>query len=868
MAARSGGGSGGTKGLAVSEGIEVGRLRIVFRGVVQGVGFRPALYRSAVECGLSGFVQNRRSEVAAELEGPRQALERFHSVFEARLPAPARIDFRSVDELEPTGERGFRIVESADSIYILPPIPPDLALCDSCRRELLDPGNRRYLYPFITCTECGPRYSIVEDTPFDRERGSMADFAQCGLCRTEYANPSDRRFHSQTNSCPDCGPALHLAASGGEELPGDPLVEAVRALARGEVLALQGLGGFHLAADPRFPGAVERLRREKERGTKPFALMVRDEDEARRLCSLSSEALALLKSAASPIVVLPARETRPEHLAAVSDLDTLGIMLPYTPLHYLLFFHPEAEIGYRHLVMTSGNLGNEPIIAESEEARMKLAGTADLFLYHDRRILQRVDDSVLRWAGTGRGETDEKAGPPEGKSLPAGGSDGRGAARTDLRTSETSPAEPPYFLMRRSRGFVPRPILLARPIAEPTLAAGGDLKSAPALAEADRLVLAPHLGDLDEPSTREAYLRAVEGMISLNASSPTRVVYDLHPRYFSSSWAAGSPIPRKVAVQHHHAHILSVMAEHGLDEALGVAFDGTGYGLDGTIWGGEFLHARRGGFERLGAFRPFALPGGEAAILHPARIAFSILRGFDARAEESLARGMPEREAALLSRMIDGGLNSPECSSAGRLFDAAAALICGLGEVGYEGEGPMKLEALATRGAGADRPRATGKGGGRSWNPADEELLPCAPATGSAAAGAQARGAARPDPAAPHAPARPATAATAPGAAGMFLFDPRPLLSHIALRVDRDESAALALLFHEVMARAILRGASLMRERTGLGRLCLSGGVFQNALLRRLAAPPLRREGFELYWNLEVPPGDGSLALGQAWFEG
>ncbi|MDA8426458.1 MAG: Sua5/YciO/YrdC/YwlC family protein, partial [Treponema sp.] len=386
----------------MSEGIEVGRLRIVFRGVVQGVGFRPALYRSAVECGLAGFVQNRRSEVAAELEGPVEALERFHVLFEARLPAPARIDSRSVAQVEPRGERGFRIVESADSTYLLPPIPPDLALCDSCRRELLDPGNRRYLHPFITCTECGPRYSIVQDTPFDRERTSMADFVQCGVCRAEYENPADRRFHSQTNSCPDCGPVLRLTRSGGETVGGDPLAGAVGALARGEVLALQGIGGFHLAADPRFPGAVAKLRREKERGAKPFALMVRDEEEARRLCVAPPGALALLKSAAAPIVVLPARRPRQEHLTAVSDLDTLGIMLPYTPLHYLLFFHPGLDIPYRHLVMTSGNRGSEPIIAEAGEARSKLAGTADLFLVHDRRIVQSADDSVLRWVGTGR----------------------------------------------------------------------------------------------------------------------------------------------------------------------------------------------------------------------------------------------------------------------------------------------------------------------------------------------------------------------------------------------------------------------------------------------------------------------------------
>jgi hydrogenase maturation protein HypF len=845
----------------MSEGAQIKRMKIVFRGIVQGVGFRPTVYRCALACGLAGFVQNRRSEVVAEIEGLDPDLLRFHKMLEKSLPAPARIDFRSVVEIEPAGEREFRIVDSENSSYVLPPIAPDLALCDSCKRELLDPDNRRYLYPFITCTECGPRYSIVEDTPFDRERTSMADFAQCERCRAEYESPADRRFHSQTNSCPDCGPALRLVTSGGEEQPGDPIVEAVRALSRGEVLALQGIGGFHLALDPRFPDAVARLRREKERGAKPFALMVRDLEEAEALCLMPPAARSLLESSASPIVILPAREPRPRHLESVSELDTLGIMLPYTPLHYLLFFHPEIDIPYRHLIMTSGNRGDEPIIAESAEARVKLADTADLFLFHNRRILLACDDSVLRF-------THAEAGEEKVEST-------RSAEDGEPREPPAAPKTMPHFFVRRSRGYVPEALKLPRPIAAPTLAAGGDLKSAPALAVGDRLFLAPHIGDLDKIANRDAYIRAVEKMLSLYEASPERAVYDLHPGYFSSNWARTGSISRKIAVQHHHAHLLSVMAEHGLDEALGVAFDGTGYGGDGTIWGGEFLYATRGGFERLGSFRPFALPGGDQATLHPARIAFSLMHGYDARAEELVARGLSKREAVLIPQMIEGSVNSPISSSAGRLFDAAAALLCANLHVSYEGEGPMRLEALATR---AQRAGAAWRGRGRptgsgivDW----EKLLPCTTHPRSAAviadisnaANSAAMSVATASVAATTSAARVSAAMASSDSRDMFLFDPRPLLSHVARRKDTEEISDLALLFHEAMTEAIVRGAVLMRAKTGLDRLCLSGGVFQNALLRRLLIPRLEREGFEAFWNLRVPPGDGGLALGQAWYD-
>ncbi len=704
------------------------------------------------------------------------------------LPAPARIKTNVEEEIETAREPEFQIIESRNSSYLFPPIPPDIALCDECRRELLDPANRRYLYPFITCTECGPRYSIVEDTPFDRERTSMVDFPQCGNCRAEYADPADRRFHSQTNSCPDCGPMLRLVTRDGRPVPGDPVTTAVAALAQGRVVALQGIGGFHLAADPRFPAAIGRLRREKSRGEKPFALMVRDLAEARELCALSTEDAEILSSPASPILILPRRDRSAQHLAAVSDLGTLGIMLPYSPLHLLLFFHPTVAAPYRHLVMTSGNLGEEPIIIDPVEALRKLEDSADLFLFHNRRILLATDDSVIR---------------------------------------PLSRAAGTYTLVRRSRGFVPGTIRLPIALDGPTLAAGSDLKSAPAVGTEQTILLAPHLGDLSNPESRENYVRTVEQMLRLSGLAPERIVFDLHPAYFSSEWALRSPVPRKIALQHHFAHVLSVMAEYGLDESIGVAFDGTGFGIDGTIWGGEFLHAKRTGFRRLGSFRSFPLPGGEEAIRHPARIAFSLLYSYDGSdALRRLAR-LPEAEAELLAQMIDRSVNTSLTSSAGRLFDAVAALLGLVDDVTYEGEGPMKLESIATR--------AYGKSGGDGDPEMLLDLLPLG------------RREDAPD---------------------MFHFDPRPLVAHIAQRVGHDDPEALALLFHRAIADSIVRGAMMVREKTGINTLCISGGVFQNRLLWELVVPALEQGRFSIYRNRNVPPGDGGLALGQAWYAG
>ena len=836
------------------------RRRFIFRGIVQGVGFRPAVYRCAVALGLTGFVQNRRSEVAAEVQGQEETIERFRKRFLDTLPGAAALESVKTEDIGPVKEEDFRIIESSSSDYLFPPIPPDLSICKACTRELFDPENRRYLYPFITCTQCGPRYSIVEDTPFDRETTSMIDFPQCPDCLREYTDPADRRFHSQTNSCEVCGPKLTAYAPGGAASPGpsskaagpaaddsgapaasrpgpadaggagDPVKRAVRFLAAGKVAAVQGIGGFHLAADPSSPEALAKLRREKERRTKPFALMVRDLEEAKRLCFLGDGERRRLTSPEKPIVIMPARPDIPAHLREVSDTGTLGIMLPYTPLHLLLFFHPEEEIPYRHLIMTSGNRHDEPIITEPSEAIDRLSDVADLFVYHNRRILFRSDDSVLR--------------PPLSFSG-IGDNPKNGGGEPDS-----------WCIIRRSRGFVPKIFTLDRELPASTLAVGGDLKNAPAFGDKNTLYLSPYIGDLEDPNAFEAFEKTIEQILGLYKISPRRVVCDLHPGYHSTAWALASSIPEKKQVQHHYAHLLSVMAEHGLEETAGASCDGTGYGTDGTVWGGEFLHATREGFRRLGSLRPFPLPGGEAAIHRPGRIAYSLLYetlnrqelekvcGFTAGAagDGPAAVPVPEAsEAVLIREMLAKGVNAPLTSSAGRLFDAVSALLGFVGKVYYEGEGPIKLEGAAI--AAAEAGGLTAAHGAEEirrfegWFPLD-----------SADDRAES-----PD----------------------FFIDPRPMVAYLAERtlpglkktgsVESGLAGELALLFHEAFAHGLLRGIQYVAEETGIKTVSLSGGVFQNMLLRKILLPRLTSAGYLVRLNRNVSPGDGGIALGQAY---
>jgi hydrogenase maturation protein HypF len=766
------------------------RKRFSFRGTVQGVGFRPAVYRCAAALGLRGFVQNRKSRVVAEVQGDPAAVEGFAARLRAEAPPAARIESfaeESIPLLD--GETAFRIEESSPERFVFPPIPPDLPLCRECAGELMDQSNRRYLYPFITCTQCGPRYSIVERTPFDRENTAMRSFAQCPLCLAEYRDPRDRRFHSQTNSCPACGPRLSCTDARGRPLPGDPLRAAIGALRRGGIVALQGIGGFHLAADPRDAGAMSRLRREKERERKPFALMAADIAEARALCLLSPSEEALLHSAEAPIVIAPRNPEAPGWLGAVSDTRTLGVMLPYTPLHLLLFAHPDADASCRHLVMTSGNRAAEPIITDVAEARESLHGVADAFLFHDRKILFRTDDSIVR------------AGP---SSAP--------------------------FLLRRSRGYVPRLIGLSQPVRGVVMGIGGDLKSAPALAQGTDLHLGPFIGDLEDPRAFAQFETAIGQLLELYEVQPDLVVHDLHPLYRSTKWAQRQG-GRRAAIQHHYAHALSAMAEHGLEEAIALSFDGTGYGTDGQTWGGEFLHATRAGFTRLGSIDSFPLPGGESAVRNPPRIAFALLHDpLTPQPHPAAIAGIDPQQAEMLRAMLEKRVNCPLTTSLGRVFDAAAAIL-GLAETtSYEGEGPIRLEGEGLRAwsaaAGAGAAAAAGEGAAR--------LLPFL------------------DP---------------PGDDRLFTIDPRPLLARLAADRGSEALPALALLFHQAVAQASLEGARRMRTATGESRIALAGGVFQNLLFRELLVPLLIKDGFRVFLNWQAPPGDGGLAVGQAWYQ-
>jgi hydrogenase maturation protein HypF len=692
------------------------------------------------------------------------------------LPPAAVLEKMHSEQIPVQSEEAFRILESKATVYSFPPIPPDLAICPECNAELLDPENRRYLYPFITCTQCGPRYSIVEDTPFDRDTTSMIDFPQCPDCLAEYTNPEDRRFHSQTNSCWSCGPTLELRAADGTAVEGDPITETVTALQAGKIVAIQGIGGFHLAADPRNLATMQRIRQDKERERKPFALMVANREEALRLCRLQEGNWELLSSMASPILIFPLADNAPSHLRTVSQTGTLGIMLPYTPLHLLLFSYPDMDISYRHLVMTSGNLKGEPIITDPGEAFDKLSGVADLFLYHNRRILFRTDDSVAR-------------------------------VTRDRRR----------IFLRRSRGYVPRLIPLKTSLASTVLGVGADLKSAPAMGRESDIYLAPYIGDLEDPITRRDFERQIHKILSLYEVQPETLVYDLHPAYYSTRWALGQKIEHKIGVQHHHAHLLAVMAEHQLDEVIGR----------------EFLLSRRGGFRRLGSFKSFALPGGEAAVLHPLRIALSLLiESLEVKELEELFCGyhrLPEQDFLTMLDMIDKNLNCPTTSSLGRIFDAASALLRLVDTVSYEGEGPILLEGLALQGYRGEPLDASGSRFGDGIS-VDQDTI------------------------------------------GFFGLDCSQALRSLALiragdpQIEESALSLLALDFHKAIAAAALEGARRMMEQTGIPRIALSGGVFQNVLLTELLVPALQKEGFDVYTHRDVPAGDGGIAVGQVYF--
>jgi hydrogenase maturation protein HypF len=746
------------------------RLKMEIQGAVQGVGFRPFVYRLATDLGLSGWVLNDIRGVFLEVEGDPEQLSAFRERVRAETPPRARIQGLNESWLDPIGYEGFQIrtseAKGTKTVLIL----PDIATCQDCLTEILDPENRRYLYPFANCTNCGPRFTIVCDLPYDRPNTTMRGFALCRECRAEYESPLDRRFHAQPTACPACGPQLAAWTRSGEVLArGDEaLAVAADVLLRGDVLACKGLGGFHLMCDARSEAAVGRLRARKAREDKPFALMVRDLAAARSLAEISPAAAALLESAEAPIVLLPRLAEEAVARAVAPGRPELGLMLPATPLHHLLLRAVGAP-----LVATSGNLSEEPICTDELEALSRLAGMADVFLVHDRPIERHADDSVVRIAAS--------------------------APR----------------VLRRARGYAPLPV----PVAEDLpviLAVGAHMKTAVALSVGRQVFLSQHIGDLETPEAMNAFRRVIADFLRLYEARPALVAHDLHPGYpstlWAEEWAVTHGIP-SLAVQHHHAHLVSCLAENGAPgPALGVTWDGTGYGTDGTVWGGEFLRGDADGFMRFAHLRPFRLPGGEAAVREPRRAALAVLFevfGGDAFSREDLppVRAFSPNERTLLAQMLETGLNAPLTTSAGRLFDAVAALLGLSQRTRYEGQAAMALEAAAD-------PREEA-----AWP------LPLVPREGAPA-----------------------------------LLDWEPLLRALLEDLKRGVNASrLAARFHNSLVDGIARTA----EAAGETHVALTGGCFQNRLLLERAAERLSALGFTVLLHREVPPNDGGISLGQ-----
>ncbi len=747
-------------------------LRAHVAGVVQGVGFRPFVHRLANRLELAGTVLNSSGDVVIHVEGREENLSAFVPALRLEAPPLARIDALETEFVQVLGLQGFAILPSIDDPGGRQPVSPDVALCAACERELFEHNNRRYRYPFITCTDCGPRFTVIEAMPYDRERTSMKAFAQCPDCKTEYETPGNRRFHSETNSCASCGPRLWLEQSDGRSVAGSEAAIGAAAdlLTRGAILAIRGLGGFHLAVDATNDTAVRRLRERKLREEKPLAVMVRSTADVAALAHYTPSERRLLLSAERPIVILRKRLDGTSYLApsVAPGLAHVGVTLAYTPLHHLLL-----ETVKRPLVMTSGNTSDEPIAISNDEARHGLTAIADALLLHDREIVARYDDSVVRAVGQHT------------------------------------------IMIRRARGYAPLPLDL--PIASPIplLAVGAHLKSTFTLVHGARAYVSQHIGDLENYETLQHFRSALSRYESLFRIHPEGVVHDLHPSYLSTRLALDLELPITVAVQHHHAHIAAVLAEHQrTDAAIGVAYDGTGYGDDGAIWGAEILHADLTGYRRLGRLRYAPLPGGDTAARNPWRSAlgFGSLDPAAAPAFTLATRGIDTDAVSIVERQLVRGVNSPLASSMGRLFDAAAAVL-GLRQCAhFEGQAAMELEALA-----GTRPAAA-----LPWS---------VNVTGD----------------------------------GRTVFDPLSLL--IALGEARQRGDAiedLAAAFHESVIEATARMVHVAAEFTGCRTVVLAGGCFQNARLLDGLCGHLHDLPLEVLVARRLGPNDGAISFGQA----
>lgn len=761
-------------------------IRIYITGVVQGVGFRPFVYNLAVSHSIRGFCLNDSEGVVIEAYG--DGLERFVADLKSNAPPLSRITGLRTEPCSGAEElKDFSIRESVSFAGAFGLISPDFAVCSDCLSEMFDPEDRRHLYPFINCTNCGPRYSIIKDMPYDRPNTTMAGFRMCPECDAEYHDPSNRRFHAQPNACEICGPKAWLTDKTGKrvsEVNSPAVEEAVRLLKEGRIIAIKGIGGFHLSCDAENDEAVARLRSTKRsslakasQSNKPFAVMSPDVSAVERFAKVSEAERRLLEERTRPIVLLGKRETESLSVHVAPGNSDYGVMLPYTPLHHILLGGAE----FNALVMTSGNRADEPIVTANKEAIEKLSGMADFFLLHDRDIYMRVDDSIARVAG---------------KTV---------------------------SLSRRARGFVPGAIDLGEDTAD-ILATGPELKNTFCLTKGRFAIMSTHIGDMENSGALEFYKESLKNLKASFKSNPSIIARDMHPGYATSAFATeyaaseGIPAGRLIEVQHHHAHIAGVMAEHGIRKKIfGVAFDGTGYGTDGTIWGGEFFVCDRAAFKRVAHLGTTGLPGAEMAVKEPWRMAVSYLRqAYGVKSIEVIKKDFPRfatPEGTIIMKMLEEGINTPLTSSAGRLFDAIASLVGIRDRITYEAEAAVNLEAAARKypiEQAAPYPFEIENNGLRS-------------------------------------------------------IDLAPMVRSIVEDVSDEKAAAeIAARFHQTLASIITTTLQLMREATGISDVALSGGAFQNRLLLSLSMDSLAREGFMVYINEQVPSNDGGVALGQA----
>jgi hydrogenase maturation protein HypF len=742
--------------------------KIEVNGIVQGVGFRPFIYNLALRHGLKGEVSNTTAGVAIVVEGPADHIDAFTADISAAPPPLAHVVEVSRRAIPVTGYAAFTIVQSKVDTASSTLISPDVSICDDCRKELFDPNDRRYRYPFINCTNCGPRYTIIDGIPYDRPKTSMKHFEMCPQCQEEYDNPQNRRFHAQPNACPVCGPHVSLLDRNRNPVDGaDPIRETASRLRQGRIIAIKGLGGFHLAVDAVNAAAVRRLRSKKQREEKPFALMTTDIAQIRPFALFDAAEKRLLTSIQRPIVLLRKRESNPIAVDVAPRNRYFGVMLPYTPLHYLLL-----DQGFTALVMTSGNLSEEPIAIDNEDAFRRLSAIADYFLVHNRDIYLRSDDSIVRCAA---GET---------------------------------------RLIRRSRGFVPAPIFLRRKVPA-VLACGAELKNTICLTRGNQAFLSQHIGDLENTATEDFFRLTSRHMQRILKIEPELLAYDLHPDYLSTRWALEQEGVQKTAVQHHHAHVVSAMAENRIDgPVIGLAFDGTGYGSDGAIWGGEVLVADEQTFDRAAHFAYLPMPGSTAAIKQPWRMGLSYL--YAAYGDELVDLPLPflrcidgERTAIILE-MIKKRINAPLTSSLGRLFDGVAALAGLRNEVAFEGQAAMELEMMAASTAEYAYDW--------HWSFGTPVQIPTAPII-------------------------------------------RAVVEDL---LQGTSTALISARFHLSLVRLFTDLCDHLRRDTGLRRVVLSGGVFQNAILLVGLVRALEDNKFKVYTHKQVPTNDGGLSLGQA----